>query len=180
MGLYQFKQQDAYDFSNHIRATANKKGDELRFKICPYCHGGGKDTDTFSINLKTGQFKCLRSSCGVSGNMITLSKDFDFSLGNMADEYYRKKKQYRKLKTPENKINPLPEAIEYLKSRGISEKTASEYEITVRNDNHKILMFPFFDENGLLQFAKYRKTDFDKEKDKNKEWCEANCKPILF
>lgn len=25
-----------------------------------------------------------------------------------------------------------------------------------------------------------RKTDFDKTKDKNKEWCEADCKPILF
>ena len=31
-----------------------------------------------------------------------------------------------------------------------------------------------------MQFVKYRKTDFDREKDKNKEWCEANCKPILF
>ena len=31
-----------------------------------------------------------------------------------------------------------------------------------------------------MQFIKYRKTDFDKEKDKNKEWCEKDCKPILF
>jgi archaellum biogenesis ATPase FlaH len=41
-------------------------------------------------------------------------------------------------------------------------------------------VFPFYDENGKMQFVKYRKTDFDKTKDKNKEWCEANCKPILF
>ena len=46
---------------------------------------------TFSINLKTGQFKCLRASCGVSGNMITLQKDFDFSLGTQIDEYYAPK-----------------------------------------------------------------------------------------
>lgn len=31
-----------------------------------------------------------------------------------------------------------------------------------------------------MQFIKYRKTDFDKTKDSNKEWCEKGCKPILF
>lgn len=36
------------------------------------------------------------------------------------------------------------------------------------------------DDAGKMQFVKYRKTDFDRKKDKNKEWCEANCKPILF
>ena len=40
--------------------------------------------------------------------------------------------------------------------------------------------FPFYDDKGELQFIKYRKTDFDKSRDKNKEWCERNCKPILF
>ena len=42
------------------------------------------------------------------------------------------------------------------------------------------MYFHFFDEKGKIQFVKYRKTDFDKSKDANKEWCEANCKPILF
>ena len=31
-----------------------------------------------------------------------------------------------------------------------------------------------------MQFVKYRKTDFDKARDKNKEWCEAGTRPILF
>ena len=31
-----------------------------------------------------------------------------------------------------------------------------------------------------MQFIKYRKTDFDKNKDNAKEWCERDCKPILF
>ena len=43
-----------------------------------------------------------------------------------------------------------------------------------------MLVFPFFDEANKMQFIKYRKTDFDKSKDKNKEWCERDCKPILF
>ena len=67
-----------------------------------------------------------------------------------------------------------------MESRGISEAVAKKYEITTQNDHENILVFPFYDEKGTLQFIKYRKTDFDRNKDRNKEWCEANCRPILF
>mgnify|MGYP002796254000 CR=1 FL=1 len=180
--LYEFKEQDAYDFARYIGAQTKPHGDELMFWTCPYCKPRPTrgNTETFSINLKTGQFKCLRASCGVSGNMITLSRDFDFSLGNEVDEYYRPKKQYRRLKTPEKPIIPKDPAVKYLEGRGISEDVAKKYEITTQTEHDNILVFPFYDEKGKLQFVKYRKTDFDPEKDKNKEWCEANCKPILF
>lgn len=180
--LYEFKQEDAYDFARYVGIKASLRGDELIFRTCPYCKPGNTkgNQNTFSINLKTGQFKCLRASCGVSGNMITLSRDFDFSLGNEVDEYYRPKKQYRRLKTPEKPIIPKDPAVKYLESRGISEGVAKKYEITTQVEHDNILVFPFYDEKGKLQFVKYRKTDFNPEKDKNKEWCEANCKPILF
>lgn len=180
--IYEFKDSDAYDFSRHVGIETNEHAGELFFKTCPYCKPKATrgNTKTFSINLTTGQFKCLRASCGVSGNMITLSKDFDFSLGNEVDEYYRPSRQFRKIPTPLKPIEPKPEAVQYLEKRGISESVAKEYEITVQKDNPNILVFPFYDENGVMQFVKYRKTDFDKEKDANKEWCEAGCKPILF
>lgn len=181
MSIYEFNQDDAYRFVRETGGSARKTGDELRFIYCPYCRGGAKkDKGTFSINLKTGQYKCLRASCGVTGNMITLAKDFDFSLGQQVDEYYRPRKKYRTLKTPEKPIIPKSEAVTYLESRGISETVAKEYEITTWNNKPNILVFPFYDEKGKMQFVKYRKTDFDKSKDKNKEWCEADCKPILF
>ena len=179
---YEFKEQDAFDFARHVHAETNVRNGELFFKICPYCNPKPTrdNVKSFSINLTTGRFKCFRASCGVQGNMITLAKDFDFSLGNEVDEYYQPKKQYRKFKKQEKPIEPKPEAIQYLESRGISEEVAKEYEITVQTDKPNILVFPFYDEKGILRFVKYRKTDYDKEKDKNKEWCEANCKPILF
>lgn len=181
-GLYEFKQQDAYDFARFVNIRAVPKGDNLRFDYCPYCHGGErrKDKDTFAISLKNGQFNCKRLSCGASGNMLTISRDFDFSLGNEIDEYYQPKKKYREFGKREEPIEPKSEAIQYLESRGISEAVAKEYEITVQTEKPNILVFPFYDEKGALQFIKYRKTDYDKTKDKNKEWCEANCKPILF
>ena len=121
--MYEFKEQDAYDFAHQQGIEVYRAGDELHFKICPYCRPRATkgNTRTFSINLRTGQFKCLRASCGVTGNMIQLSKDFDFSLGTEVDEYYRPRKQYRKLKTPQKPIIPKDPAVKYLESRGISE-----------------------------------------------------------
>ena len=177
--MYEFKEQDAYDFARHVGITAKRYGDELRLYKCPYCRPQ-KDKGTFSINLRTGQFKCLRESCGVTGNLVTLSRDFDFSLGAETDEYYRPRKQYRKLQTPKQPVTPKEPAIRYLKSRGISEDIAKRYEITVQNNHENVLVFPFYDDRKILQFVKYRKTDFNPEKDKNKEWCEKDCKPILF
>lgn len=178
---YEFKESDAFDFARKMGLPVKPKGSELKFiDVCPYCNGGARrDKDTFSIDLKSGQFKCLRSSCSVQGNMITLSRDFDFDLG-LVSEYQVPKKQYKKLSTPKVPIQSKNAAIQYLEKRGISERIARQYEITVQKDNETILVFPFYDENKKLQFVKYRKTDFDKAKDKNKEWCEANCKPILF
>lgn len=180
--FYEFKQDDAFRFARHVNATTYQKGDELIFKECCYCHGRGKGNQkTFSINLITGQFKCLRASCGAHGNMITLSRDFDFSLGEQYDAYYRTpRKRYRTFAKPEKPIVPKPKAIEYLQSRGISEETAKRYQVTIKGDSKNILVFTFFDEDGKPTFIKYRKTDFQKGIDKAKEWCEPNCKPILY
>lgn len=180
--MYEFKEQDAFDFARHVGIEARPHGGELFFKTCPYCRPRPTkgNVRTFSINLTTGQFKCLRASCGVSGNMVTLSRDFDFSLGNETDEYYRPRKQYRMLKTPEKPIIPKDPAVLYLESRGISASVARRYEITTQNQRDNILVFPFYDDRGKMQFVKYRKTDFDRNRDRSKEWCEKDCKPILF
>ena len=177
--MYRFKLEDAERFAFEHSIKTIKRGRELRFRVCPYCRQNTDDKNTFAINMDTGQFKCLRESCNAHGNMITLARDFDFSLGADADEYYNSRKRYRDLRK-----YPRPEvrtpAVEYLESRGISRKTVERYSITSQKEHDNIIVFPFFDENGEMQFVKYRKADFDKEHDKNKEWCERDCKPILF
>lgn len=177
---YVFKREDAFNFARFIGIRTFKRGSELHFERCPYCRSNTNDKKTFAISLETGCFKCLRASCGVSGNMLKLSQDFDFSLGNEIDEYFKPKKRFKKFKKPDKPIEPKPPAIQYLSSRGISEETAKKYEITVQTDKENVLVFPFFSDNGDLLFVKYRKTDFDKEKDKCKEWCQAGGIPILF
>ena len=170
--MYEFKSSDVFDFANFISAEVKQKGNELFFKYCPQCKGGGGDKDTFSVNLETGAFKCFRASCDYHGHFVELARDFGFKLD---DEQERK---YRKL--PQPKIESKPKAIEWLERRGISADVVKRYKITVQKDNDNILVFPFYDEQGVMQFVKYRKMDFDKERDKNKEWCEKDTMPILF
>ena len=176
---YEFKERDAWDFVRSMGYQYKVAGRELVLNICPYCHGGkSAERFKFSINLDTGLFNCKRASCLASGNMITLSRDFDFKLSGWNEQPVRK--TYKAFGKPAKPIEPKPEAIQYLETRGISEETARRYEITTQTENPKILVFPFYNEKGELDYVKYRKTDFDKTKDKNKEWCQANGKPILF
>ena len=170
--MYDFKSKDAFDFASFIGAETKQKGNELFFKYCPQCHGGGTDKDTFSVNLQTGAFKCFRASCDYHGHFVELARDFGYKLD---DEQERK---YRRL--PQPKIESKPKAIEYLESRGISADVAKRYKITTQTHNENVLVFPFYDDQNVLQFVKYRKTNFDKRFDKNKEWCEAETMPILF
>ena len=178
--MYEFKREDAINFAAYMHARTTIKGDELTFAECPYCHGKGSgNKNSFSISLRTGQFNCLRGSCGAQGNMLTLAQDFGFSLGTDIDEYYQPKKEFKTFKVPET-IIPKDPAIKYLESRGISEEVTKKYEITTQTNNDKILVFPFKTSENETPFIKYRKTDFKKGRDKNKEWCQADGKPVLF
>ena len=180
MGLYEFRREDAERFAQEQRARVRIRGDELEFQKCPYCNGGRSDKYTFSINLTSGAFKCQRASCGAHGNMITIHKDFNFSLGTEADAYYdRSSRKYRNIHRPE-KLEVRDPAVKFMETRGISKAVTEMYSITTQKDKPSILVFPFYDENGILQFVKYRNTEFQPGGSGSKEWCEANCKPILF
>lgn len=170
--MYEYKPSDVFDFAGFVGIETHQKGDELFFKYCPQCKGDGKDKDTFSVNLKTGAFKCFRATCDYHGHFVELARDFGFRLENEQEQKYRK--------LPQKKIESKPKAIEYLESRGISAEVCKRYNITTQTDKENILVFPFYDDQNVLQFVKYRKTDFDKRFDKCKEWCEKDTMPILF
>lgn len=176
--MYKFKKEDAIRFAHEQRIKAKIVGNELRLNRCPYCRSD-KDRDTFAINLETGMFKCMRASCGAHGNMLTLHRDFNFSLGTEVNEYYDRTRQFRTFPKKEKPV-PKPQAVKYMANRGITETICSKYNITSSKDDENILVFPFYDDADNLTFIKYRKTNYDPDKDKNKEWCMRDTKPILF
>ena len=176
--MYEFKEDHAYQFARDRGTFAKKVGNELRLSMCPYCKSS-KDKFTFAINLKTGAFNCKRAKCGAKGNMITLHKDFGFSLGSDADEYYDRSKPFRTFPRREKPI-PKDNAIKYMEGRKISRAICEKYHITTKKDDDSILVIPFYDEKDELIFIKYRHTNFDPEKHNAKEWCVSGTKPILF
>lgn len=172
---YEMREADVYGLAAKLGIETRRRGNELFFQWCPYCHGGGHDKETLSVNLTTGTYNCFRESCGAHGHFVQMARDFSFPL-----EFNRQegRRQYRKLKqTP---ITVREPAVEYLARRGIGREVAARYRITTREDNDRVLVFPFYNPGGTLEFVKYRRTDFDPERHKNKEWCEKDTKPILF
>ena len=180
MSVYEYKREDAERFARE-HGPARYRGNEIVLEKCPYCKGGEKDKRTFSINANTGQFQCKRSSCKAHGNMITLATDFNFELSEDVRRYYNIRNyngRFRTFKDAHRITESKDEAIEYLKSRGISEEVCRKYEITVKPDNKDVIVFPFKNAAGELKFIKYR--NIHPIKGQSKEWCEANCMPILF
>lgn len=177
MGIYQVKEEDVIRFARE-HGKFRQRGEEIVLQNCPYCHA--KDKDTFSINIRTGQFECKRGSCGAKGNMITLSRDFDFSLGRDADAYYQtvdySRKKYNHF--GKDKLESKDKAVRYMESRGISAEVTRKYELTIRKDNENVMVFPFRDETGEMVFVKYR--NLKPQEGQSKEFCEKDCKPILF
>ena len=169
---YEYNQRDVLDFANAMGGEKFEKGEELFFKYCPYCKGGGHDDKTFSINLTNGTYKCFRASCDKQGHFVQLARDFNYKL----DDGYEPKK-YKKL--PQIEVKTKPNAVRYMESRGISQAVTERYQITTQTNNDNILVFPFYDENGILVSVKYRNTKFIKGKG-SKEWFETDTKPILF
>lgn len=172
---YILNKSDIYGFAHSMCAETKEKGKELFFKYCPYCSGGqSRDKDTFSINMENGTFKCFRATCGKQGHFVELCRDFNYQL----DFGTKKEKTFKKL--PQREIEIRNSALEFLKSRGISENTGIRYSITSQTNNPDIIVFPFYDENNVLQFVKYRNSKHKKGDKGAKEWCEKDTKPILF
>ena len=179
MGFYEFREADARAFAQRIGVGTRERGKELLFQYCPYCHGGdSKDKWTFSISLIDGGFNCRRASCSVRGGMRKLAEDFDFSLGRDADAYYNRGRKYRDLSQYPRPKTKDP-AVRYMAKRGISGDTVKRYNLTCQTENENVLVFPFIDPDDNMQFVKYRNTEHVKGEG-SKEWCEADCRPILF
>ena len=171
---YEFKRSDVYGLASALGAETHERGEELFFRWCPYCKGGGHDKNTFSVNLENGTFKCFRAGCGAQGHLVQLARDFGYPL-EFDDG---RKKKYRTL--PQRPVKVTNPAVRYLESRGISRAVTERYRITTQRGHDNILVFPFYDGDGVMQFVKYRKTDFVKGRDRNKEWSEKDTMPILF
>ena len=173
---YEMNQDDLTGFIEFIGAETKVKGKEVVFRFCPKCGSSAPKDDEwkFAVNWQTGAFGCLRGSCGYHGHFVELCRDFGYKIGLDVEQ------RYVQFPQPKGRITPRESAIKYLEKRGISKEIAERYEVTAFEDKPNILWFPFFNEYGKLVYAKFRKTDYRKGRDKAKEWTQAGGEPILF
>lgn len=173
---YEMNQDDLTGFIEFIGAEVKWKGKDVVFRFCPKCGSSAPKDDEwkFAVNWKTGAFGCLRGSCGYHGHFVELCRDFGYKIGLDVEQ------RYVQFPQPKGRITPRESAIKYLEKRGISKEIAERYEVTAFEDKPNILWFPFFNEYGKLVYAKFRKTDYRKGRDKAKEWTQAGGEPILF
>ena len=100
---YTYNAQDVFDFANANGFQYRQKGNEITFKLCPYCNGGNTpDKETFSINRDTGAYKCLRNSCSRQGHFVQLARDFGYKLDMGEQKVYRSLPQTK----PEDRVSP--------------------------------------------------------------------------
>lgn len=176
-GPYRFKQEYAEDFARSCGTRTRRSGAELQFQECPFCRSR-KDKYTFSINLNNGLYNCKRGKCGAHGNMLSLARAFNFELDRITTEYYNQQRRYKVFKKPSEPIAPREPAVAYLADRNIPAEIVQRYQVTSKKDKdgEDIIVFTFFDQDGLPQMIKYR----NPKAEKKKEWYETNCKPILY
>jgi twinkle protein len=136
---------------------------------CPFC---GDTEKKFAVSLVDGAFNCLhKNNCGRTGSFWDLQKmlgDKPVKLDNNNFVTQLKPIKYDRPKIhSDSKIDP---AVEYLKSRGLTEETIKKFRIGFKNG---AVMFPYFKNGELLQ-VKYRSVS------EKKFWKEKNCETSLY
>lgn len=171
---YEFRADDVYGLAAKLGAQVREKGRELFFRYCPYCGGDGRDRDTFSVNLETGAFHCFRSSCGKSGHFVEMARDFGYPL----DFGDTRRRVWRKIPQRPFPVRSRPSRI----SRGaasiapLPSGTGSRRSRTTRTSSRS----RFSTRTTFCSSSNTAKPISTGSRDKSKEWCERDTKPILF
>ena len=153
-------------------------------KTCPFCHGGDNgDEETFAVGLYNGAWSCLRGSCGRKGSFKELCDFFGtqpLDYASMPKPVNERKKNYVR-PDPETLLPMTDKIITYMATRGISEDTLRDFNISSDADGN--MVFPFY-RDKVLVYCKYRKPEkYVKEKGAKpapKEWQFPGAEPILF
>lgn len=160
----------------------HEKGNELVFKLCPYCHGGDhRDRYSAAMNAETGAFNCKRGSCGVGRSFRQLCEDFHIPVEERRpNTYYGRPAASKRYKMPSTQPQPLTTAAQdYLLLRKISVATQQAFRIGC--DGHGNIVFPFFETATADKpvFVKYRPAH-KVQQNERKSWRDTDTKPVLF
>lgn len=183
---YEYNPTDLDEFIREMGYETRRKGNEIEFKYCPICKSSKSDQWKAAINYNTGLFNCPRASCPLPHlNFFQLCREVGYTVPNVSAKYYKPKQ----IKPQE--INTSQLAVNYLALRGISKNAVQKYCITSYKQNPELIVFPFYDNNGICCLYKLRHTK-PKPENYSGEWAkefvlkfddmtqEDKFKPVLF
>jgi len=133
--------------NNHNIEYQHATDTELVIKVCPFC---GDDKYRLYVNKEKGLFDCKK--CGHQGNIHQLAAKY-----GLLDEISKPdilKKKYRPLDinmqiTASEELKKNKKALDYLYSRGFTDKTIEHFKLGVQDE---WIMIPHFFENELWNF----------------------------
>lgn len=139
------------------RWEAKLKGDEYTVKTCPYCQ---KSDDSFYISAKTGQFRCMRASCGKTGNLLTLKRDLGDLKQSKPKEDSSKFISSDNIEKWHNRLKNKPEYLDKVRARGITDEAIDFFRLGFRmldinGTPTPYLCIPHL-VNGVAKNVKYR------------------------
>lgn len=132
-------------------------GDELRFNYCPICNKESNSNPHFTVDILKGIYYCHVT--GKGGTLEQLKKDYNFDF-NLRDIHPQNKEQI-----PKRDFNKIfeeyadkhlnTEWLEYLSSRGISQKYLNKF---CRLGKNNSMVIPITDGKNIVAL-KYRTID---------------------
>lgn len=164
------------------RWDATLKGEEYVVKTCPYCE---KSDNSFYISAKTGQFRCMRASCGKTGNLLTLKKDLGDLKQSKPKEDASKFISSDLIEKRHNRLKNKPEYLDKLYARGITDEAIDFFRLgfcnlDINGTSTPFLCIPHL-VNGVAKNVKYRTWLEDDTYNKADKWRrEEGLASVLF
>ena len=172
---------DIISFAQRYLFPYKLRGNEIVALHCPFCRGGHKhDKESFSLNMDSKVYNCMRGKCGVTGTYNQLLEHFNEKdeSRKYVSKTYERKKPAAKFKKPTTQILPLSEkTLQYIALRKISKETCELNR--VGEDEKGNIIFPIYDESDKLCLLKFRPAK-KVQKGQMKSWREEGGKAVLF
>lgn len=132
-------------------------GDELRFNYCPICNKESNSNPHFTIDILKGIYYCHVTGKGGTVQQLKKDYDFDFNLRDIPTQKkeHKPKKDFNKIFEQYADKHLNAEWLEYLESRGISQKYLNKF---CRLGKNNSMVIPITDGKNIIAL-KYRTID---------------------
>lgn len=171
---------DDMDFMQYIDTLGipyKEKGDELKFKYCPFCEGGGKSKspyNTFSFNRSKQIYHCFHeNSCGERGTLYS----FKLKRGDINPITKTNRIVYKRPVVKKEILSDVDKFYKwYEEKRGIKKNILENYKVGYdKIADSKYIVYQYFNSKNELINTKHKAVSGTK-----KVWTAKDAEPVYY